>query len=289
MTEVSSRGPTVHLGTTTGPYLGRVDEDAAVAFALATNDPNEACRDGSVVPPLFTVSLLLDCFEDALAASVDPGAILGERSRVHAEHDVSFHHPVLPGMEVQWTVTAHAVRQTPAGVLLTQRFDVTDGDGRLLVRHLWSTMRVGATTASTRGPALPDHRYPDDAGDRLVATQRFELTRDQGFRYAGASGDRAPHALDDERARREGYPSKILQGMCSMAMAGAAAVKWGAGGDPSALRRLAVRFAAPVFPNRELTVELAEAGSTTGGGRVLAFEARQGEVTCLRHGRAELS
>ena len=47
-------------------------------------------------------------------------------------------------------------------------------------------------------------------------------------------------------------------------------------------------FAAPAFPKRDLTVEVAELGTTAEGFRSLAFEARSGGSVCIRHGRAEV-
>ena len=282
-------GPTIRLGVPVGPFEGRVDADAAVAYALATNDPNPACREGTVVPPLYTVSVVMGSFERGQQECIDPGAIVEGRGMVHAEHDMFFHAPIKPEMPLRWTIEAHAVRQTRAGVLFTWRFLIDDGQGQLLVEHLWSSMHVAATTAALGGPDLPDHAYPQAARRRIFATERFELARDQTYRYAGVSGDRAPHALDDEAARREGFPSKIVQGTCILAMAAGAAVQRAGGGDPLALRRLAVRFAAPAFPKRQLEVELADAGAASGGGRAVVFEARQGATVCLRNGRAEFA
>jgi acyl dehydratase len=116
------------------------------------------------------------------------------------------------------------------------------------------------------------------------------LDRDQTYRYAGVSGDRAPHALDDSAAHREGFPSKILQGTLSLAMAAAAVVKWAGDGDPRTLRRLAVRFSAPVLAKRELDIEMGEGGAgLERGTRGIVFEGRQGETVCLRRGWAEFA
>ena len=283
-------GPRIRFGEPFGPLEGYIDPDAVVAFALATNDPNPACHAGSVVSPLFTVSLLLGSFAPADAASVEPGAIVGGQGMVHAGHDVVFHSTVRPGMAVRWTSETHSVRQTSIGVLLTRRFLITSPSGAPLVEHLWGTMIRGATTSAAGGAALAEHPGPEGIELRPLARERFELARDQTYRYAGVTGDRAPHALDDEAARREGFPSKILQGTLSLAMAASAAVRWAADGDPTRLRRLAVRFSAPVLAKRELEIDLAEAGPIPGGrGRAVVFEGHQGEAVCLRRGWAEFA
>jgi acyl dehydratase len=95
--------------------------------------------------------------------------------------------------------------------------------------------------------------------------------------------------MDDEIAREQGYPSKILQGMCTFALCSRAVVGIGASGDPRRLRRLAGRFSAPAFPRHDLDVEVYDAGAVGGGRRALAFEATQEGVTIIKHGRAELT
>lgn len=280
--------PTVHVGATYALRHGRIDADAALAYALATNEPNGAFLDGGLVPPLYTVALIQPAFAEAMDLCADPGAIRGGRGGVHAEHDLFFFEPVRPGMAVRWQAATYGARQTPAGVLVTQRILVSDTEGTPLVEHYWSSMLLGATIDADTGPAPPDHTFPSDARGRPIGIHTFEVGRDQSYRYAGVSGDRAPHSLDDEAARQEGFPGKILQGLCTFAMCSGAAVKVGAHGDPARLRRLAGRFSAPTFPGRPLEVSLYDAGTTPDGGRALAFEATSGGATVVRHGRAEL-
>jgi len=281
--------PTIRVGVSHGWHQGRIDADAAVAFAAATNDTNEVYLRGEAVPPLFTVSLVRPAMAGAVDGSVDPGAIKGARAHnVHAEHDLYLWNPVVPGMAVQWELSTYAARQTPAGVIVTQRALVTDVEGIALVEHFWSTIHPGGTIDADLGPALADHRFPEAARDRLLGTRIFDIARDQTFRFAGVSGDHVPHAMDDEEARREGYSGKIVQGLCTLAMCGSAAVSVGAGGDPFRLRRLSARFSAPMYPRQQLAVAVCDAGRTGEGGRALAFEATSNGVTCIRHGRAEL-
>ncbi len=280
--------PTIHLGETYTRYEGRIDADAAVAYALATNDPNDVHIRDDAVPPLFTVSLIQPAFLEASRRSADPGAIKGARGGVHAEHELRFWNPVRPGMAVQWQASTHSARQTPAGAIVTLRFLVSDLEGTPLVEHLWSSIHVGGVIEGDLGSPPADHTFPDAARQRLLGTHAVDVTRDQPFRYAGVSGDHVAHSMDDEAARREGYPRKILQGLCTLAMCSGAVVKVGMGGDPAPLRRLAARFSAPVFPGQQLAVSVYDAGRTDDGARALAFEAVSNGVTVVRHGRAEL-
>jgi acyl dehydratase len=281
--------PTIHIDRISESYEGRIDEDAAVAYALATNDPNDVYVRGDGVPPLYTASLIHAAFGEASRRGMDPGAIRDGRNAVHGEHEVFLTKPLRPGMAVQWRAGTVAARQTPAGVIVTHRIVVSDTEGTPYVEHLWSSLHVGGVIDSDVGRGPVDHTFPADARDRLLGTHLFEVTRDQGFRYAGASGDRNPHCVDDEAARREGFPSKILQGLCTLAMCSGAVVKIGADGDPDQLRRIVGRFSSPVFPPDQVVVEVFDAGRTADGGRALAFEATANGVMVVRHGRAELN
>jgi acyl dehydratase len=268
-------------------YDGRVDEGAAAAFALATNDRNDLYARGDAVPPSFTATLILPASWEAQRLGIGHNSVRGARGSVHGEHDVYFWGTVEPGMALRWRATTQGARQTSGGVVVTQRIMVTDTGGAPLVEHLWSNFYMGGTIETDLGDPLVDHSFPEDARLRPVGNRTVTVDRDQAFRYAGVSGDHAPHAMDDERARLEGYPGKILQGMCTFGLCSGAAVDHGAGGDQSRLRRLAGRFSAPARPGRDLIVKFFDAGRTAEGGRALAFEASQDGVTVIKHGRAE--
>ena len=123
-----------------------------------------------------------------------------------------------------------------------------------------------------QGDALPELRVTPDAG----------LTK----RYAEASGDHNPIHIDEEFAKSVGLPGCILHGLYSMAQVARAHTE-AAGGDPRALRRLAVQFRGMGFPEQEIvvTATVKEAGD----GRVVTeTEAAQGKNRIIRNAEAEL-
>lgn len=269
-------------------YQAYVDADAVLAYALATEDPNELCRSGAVASPLFTSTLVVKAFTDTMSTAVPEGAITGTRASVHGMHDVHYFAPVIPGTKVRITGRHHGVKQTPAGVVVSNELSVQDLDGTLLLKHYWTGMNVGGTVDFERGEDLPDHLFPDAARERPIGSHVFDISPDQAFRYGGASGDRNGHAINDDIARAEGFPSKIIQGLCTFAMCSGAVVKLVADGDPGNLTRLAGRFSSPVFPRQQLEVALFDAGTSADGRRLVAFEATSNGVTVVKHGRAEL-
>lgn len=272
---------------------GRIDLDASRAYALATNDPNPSYRSGAVTPLLYPAALIRPASAYELHRFLPMAYAPGTRSGVHAEHDVTFHRTVVPGMALRWRSKGHSIRQTPAGVLITARTEIVDVEHRPLADHLWTTMFVGGAVDPQRvcGPDLPDHRFVREAGRRPDAQMTFDIAADQTYRFGGVSGDLVGHALDDEIARSEGFERKIVQGMCTFAMCSAAVVAKVAGGDPARVRRIAGRFSATIHPESDLTVELFDLGRVAGlvdGVEAFAFEAVSNGVYAMRHGRAEL-
>jgi len=273
-----------------GRFSGRVDADAVFAYARATNDPNPRYLAGDAVPVAFTATLVRSLMPWS-AFTPDPmGFVDGWRGGVHGQHDIHVHGQVKQGQHVQWAGEIAGLKQNRGGVLVTRRIIVSDMTGAPLVEHLWTDFLMGATLRGDHVEwSLPDHTFPEEARSRPCASRAVPVDRDQAFRYAGVSSDHAPHSMDDEVAREQGYPGKILQGMCTFGLCCGAVVDAGAGGEPSRLRRVAARFSAPAFPSRELDVRLYDAGLTPDGARSLAFEALQDGVAVITHGRAEVS
>lgn len=282
----SEQGITV--GEWLGPYEGRIDADAALAYARATNDPNLVYEEGRAVPPLYTVSLVLVARHASESSSVPLSAIEGVRGGVHGLHDVIVHRPLAPGVDVSWRATCHSVQPNPAGVLVAQRIVLSDAAGPA-VEHFWTTLYLGGSIPEPLGPPLRDHTFPEPARQRPVGNHVFTIERDQAFRYGGASGDRAPMHLDDAAARQAGFPSKFMQGLCTFAMCSGAVVRVAANGDPNRIRRLAGRFSSPVFPGNELEVTVYEIGPSEDGTEAYAFEATSGGATVVKHGRADVA
>jgi hypothetical protein len=69
-----------------------------------------------------------------------------------------------------------------------------------------------------------------------------------------------------------------------MAMCSQAVVKTVAAGDPSRLKRLAVRFSKPVIPGNDVVTTIYDIGDGA-----FAFEARSEGATVIKDGRAEVA
>jgi acyl dehydratase len=106
-------------------------------------------------------------------------------------------------------------------------------------------------------------------------------------RYAGASGDFNPIHIDPEFAKQVGLPGNILHGLWMMAQVARAHTQ-AAGGDPRALKRLAVQFRGMGFPEKELVV-ISTVAEARDGTVVTDTVAEQDGNQLIRNARAELA
>jgi acyl dehydratase len=278
--------PLEKLGTTAEPRTAIIEPERAKAYAAATNDHNPAYESGKYAPPVFAVVPTWDSMVEVTGQVVPPEALL---MVVHGEQDMHFHQPLVPGRQITTVSEAYSVRVGDSGTRLTVRVhsdDVATGEP---VLDQYATLFIrGMSDGESGGPDKPGHAFPDEARAQPVGELSVHVDDDQTFRYRDASGDPMPIHLDEEFARSVGLPGIIAHGLCTMAMCSQAVVKTVADGDPTRLRRLAVRLAANVFPGNDVVCHIYDAGTSGGGHAAYAFEATsQGDVV-VKHGRAEI-
>jgi acyl dehydratase len=263
-----------------------VDLERARKLAAVTFDEEPAYETGAAVPPLYTSTMDMDAYFGTMRECIPEGVYTGQTGGAHAESDVYFHKPLRAGDLLTWDPVISSVQPSPAGALETMTLVYRDVAGEPVITHLWTAIAIGATTDQFAGEKLPDHKFPDAARERLLGSEALFLPETQGEAYFQASGDYAAHSRDLEAALAEGFPGLILQGMCTFGIAAGVATRLGGGGDSSRMTRLAARFTSPVLLGHDLTVEVYEVEARPEGTREVAFEARQGDTWCLRHGRA---
>ena len=103
-----------------------------------------------------------------------------------------------------------------------------------------------------RGPSGDRNAAPDRAPDHSVS---YRTRPDQALTYR-LSGDRNPLHSDPWFAQLAGFDRPILHGLCTYGFTGRALLHALCGSDPSRFRSMDARFASPVFPGEELTVDM---------------------------------
>ena len=272
------------LGTRYDALTATIDAERARAYAAATNDANPAYLSGTYAPPVFAVVPTWDAMMVALH-DVVPAS--DQVAMLHAEQDMHFFAPLVPGRPLVTFAEAYSLRSGRMGTRFTMRVVSSDDAGTPVVEQFATMLIRGVDSGGDGGPPPPSHTFPAEAKDAKLVDVVAPVDGDQALRYAEASGDANPIHVDDAAAKAVGLPGVILHGMCTMALCGRAIVDTIADRDPTRLRRLAVRFYRPVFPGHELVTSVFEAGRENGR-RVVAFEASSGGKVVVRDGRAEL-
>ncbi|MEM9515507.1 MAG: MaoC/PaaZ C-terminal domain-containing protein [Actinomycetota bacterium] len=176
---------------------------------------------------------------------------------VHGQQAVTLHRPI----PVEGTVTLTSevtgmYDKGKAAVVATETKAVLD-DGELLYTNASSVfIRGEGGWGGDRGPSGPRNVPPDRAADHSVS---YVVPRDQAFVYR-LSGDRNPLHTDPSFAAMGGFDTPILHGLCTYGYTGRALLHALCGGDPARFGHVEGRFASPVFPGEQLTIDMWSTG-----------------------------
>lgn len=260
------------VGRPTEEQRFEITEGALRAYAEATDD-----RPGGPVFAIVPASTAIALASRSVASD-------DVRSRVvHYEQDVVLHRPFEPGTTVVSRATPVALLTRPNGTSLVIRVATRTKDGEPLNEQYVTEFFRGVDAQATLGDRAPDHRFEED-GRAPLAEISYRLADDQTVRYANASGDHFAIHLDDDFARSVGLPGRIVHGLCTMAFTGRAVLEAAGVDDPSEVRRLAVRFSAPLFPGDVLTTRVWKLDEKTYG----FVAAGSDGIPVIKDGRAEL-
>jgi len=234
------------IGKTYDAATFEVTADAIEKYARATNDLNERylAGDDSVASPIFPI---VPSFQFMMQAGMDPDLQADLMRLVHGEEEHVLHRPIRPGDTLTAAPVIESIETKDTGETFTVRIDLRNQNDEDV-----ATVRATSFIRGS-GPGSKSASAGDEAQREIVHEDSVKVDDDQTIRYAAASGDPNPIHQDENIAKMAGLPGIILHGMCTMAIATKGAVDGLAGGDPTKVKRVRVRFSKPVFPGQELT------------------------------------
>ncbi len=268
------------VGKTYPAQTYTVTAEATKRYALATNDPNpwyldESRPGGIVAPPLFAV---VPAYSFLTTVLTDPGLQLPLDRVLHGEQDMYFFSPIRPGDVLVSSGRVAAVEERSTGETLTVEVVSLTEAGEERVRQLLTAFIRDPSRRGGGREQVADRGAP-------VAQAVMQVTEDQPYRYAEASGDYNPPHVNEEFAKMIGFRTVILQGLCTMAFAAKAVVDELCRGDPTRLRRLKVRFSKVVYPGDVLTTRIWEEAA----GRYALETTNQDGGLVIRDGVVEIA
>ncbi len=202
---------------------------------------------------------------------------------VHGEQSIILHRPLPVEGEIigRSRVTGLVDRGAGKGALLYSARDVTNAAGTLLATLESTTfLRGDGGFGGATGPVKQPHAIPDRAPD---ATLSLTTRPEQALLYR-LNGDHNPLHADPAVAAKAGFPRPILHGLCTMGVVGHALLRLCCGGEPVRMKRIDLRFSAPVFPGETIVTEMWDEG---GGRFAFTALAAERETMVINNGLCE--
>lgn len=203
---------------------------------------------------------------------------------LHGEQRLTIHRPLPASGTVVGKMKIDEIVDKGAGkgALLYSRRDLYDqpsGQAMCSLSATWVCRGEGGFGGPT-GPIPSPHQLPDRAPDLSCDLP----TLPQSALIYRLSGDYNPLHADPAVAASAGFAKPILQGLCTYGVAGYAILRTLCANDPTRLRRLDVRFSAPVYPGETIRTEIWNDGAGRASFRSRAVER---DLVVLNNGLTE--
>ena len=215
----------------------------------------------------------------------DPATGVDWKKVLHGEQGLKIHEPLPAAGTVVGTTRIDEIVDKGAGkgALLYSTREIRDKTSGKLLAEVASVgfLRGDGGFGGPGGVPRKTQAIPERAPDASVEIN----TLPQSALIYRLSGDFNPLHADPDVARAAGFERPILHGLCTYGVAGHALLKLVCDYDAARLKRMDVRFSAPVYPGETIRTEI----WTEGDGR-LAFRCTVPErkTVVLNNGYAEL-
>lgn len=193
--------------------------------------------------------------------AMDPLSGLDWLNIMHGQQQLKIHAPLDPdGTLIGETTVTHMADKGPGKPALLRSVKQLRTPGGTLVAETtddWVVRGAGGFDGARNlpGDALPPVPQRDPDAEISLPTSRSQAAL---YRL---SGDRNPLHIDPAVARSAGFNGPILHGLSTMGVVARGLIHACCPGDASALREMAVRFTAPVYPGETIRTQIWQDGA----------------------------
>ena len=276
------------LGKTYPPLTTTVTRAAIQNYARSCNDDNPCYFDdnapgGILAPPMFAAIVT---WLSVVTVMTDSELHADLLRLLHSAQDMEFLAPLRPGDSITSTARIASIETHQGGESMALEIEARNDRRDIVNRTVFTSFIRGRRSSA---PPVDSKPEPVDRGAPLVTVaQTIDL--DQTSRYAAASGDLNPIHVDANVARMAGLPGIIVHGLCTMAFTAKVIVDRLCAGDPTRLKRLAVRFSRPVFPGDTIITRVWPSGDPQADCGTYAYETSNSDgLVVIRDGLAIVS
>jgi acyl dehydratase len=272
------------IGKTYSENTLEITAKDSVFYASSYNDDNpwffEESRSGGIIcPPMFGVvyggmSVAGPLFDKELEMNV--------AMMVHGEQEMVWYDIVKPGDRIKSQARIADIVDLGKHEICYITVECTNQAGKKVLDSTYGFLVRGGGSGG-KAPARPELARKEE-----VFKAEMDVSVEQTYRYAFASGDHNPIHVNPDFAKKVGLPGIILQGLCSMAFTSKAVMDGYLDRDPTRLKKLSVRFSAPVLPKDHIVTTgwMSEKGPDK---TTLCFEtAKQDGSMVIKNGVAEV-
>lgn len=246
------------IGLKVGPLIHEVSELQVLFYANAIG----AAPTTEVAPPCFSAVYELPLIYEILS-NPDLHGSKEQREKnmlmmLHGDQNMKFYKSIYPGDEISYSAEIVDIEDKGSGEVIKIHLLSTDIMERKVAESNWGLFIRGV--GSGKKP-LSDKPKEGSATEtkKVLFSKVINIPQDITSRYSKASNDMNPIHLNDEVAKRAGFPGIVAHGMCTMAMTAQGIMQSFINSERVSLSSLGVRFSAPVFPGDELEIKGYEA------------------------------
>lgn len=260
-----------------------------ISSYLSAIGANQNVVSDIVAPPCFSVSYELPLIYKILEDPKLHGSLEQYRKNmlmmVHGDQLMKFYNPIKPDDQITCYAKIDSIEDKGTAELLTINVTSSNQDNKKVVESKWGLFVRGIGSGKRPQRRIKTSKPVLDTKS-IIFNEEIKVPFDITNKYSMASNDMNPIHLDQEVAKRAGFPGIVVHGMCTMATAAQKLIKGCLNNNSNNLISLGVRFSAPVFPGDVLQIEASKTLKET----KFAFQVvrKSDETRVIRDGLIEI-